>query len=153
MENCSDAAVGIRPAVEMGADAAGGGRSRRAVILAAVLIPLAGAIVLGFWRWQGAVGLAGSAAGVAVGGAISLVGQLLRRRAWTVTGPKLVQTMMLSLCASFSLFIGAALLAVLLAREAAPAVLLTAFGIFLAVSLVDALCPPGGEVPEGKGSA
>lgn len=114
-------------------------RGLRALFLGAILLAVAGASVIGFWKHQGVLGLRGSLAGLLLGGLAASAGLLLRRRIWSARGPKVVREMMLSLVASFGIFTGGAVILALAWREGAMAVLLTALGIYLTVSLFEAL--------------
>jgi len=92
----------------------------------------------GFWRSQGVEGLAGALIGLTAGLGIAGAAHLLRRRARSATGPKVVTAMMAATFAGFALF---ALLAVAVAvfyRSAAQPVLLSALGVYLAALFVDA---------------
>ena len=121
--------------------------------LPAVLLVLVGAVfVAGFWNWKGACGLAGSLAGLGLGAAAAASGHFLRRRALTETGPKMVQAMMASICASFGIFIGAAVVLSLLWKEGAAPALLTALGAYLAWTLAEAVsASAGGSRARGAG--
>ncbi len=120
---------------EAGRGAAAGSRPG---LLAAILVPLAAGLLLASWKWRGTEGLAGSAVGLGIGGSIALAGGLLRRKAWTETGHRMVQALMLSVAVSFGLFVAATIAVGLLWREAAAPVILTALGIYVAATIVSA---------------
>ena len=110
----------------------------RPAFIAAVFILVGASLLAASWAWKGLLGVSGSSLGLGIGGAIALTGHILRQGAWTDEGYKLVRTMMLSLCVSFGLFVASALAVCLLWREGAAPTLLTALGIYLTASFLDA---------------
>jgi hypothetical protein len=108
------------------------------LILAPLLLGLAGACILVSWRLRGAEGLYGSITGIAIGTGIALMAGLLRRKVGAASGPKMVKALMMSVCASFGLFLVAALAVGLLWRSALAPVLLSALAIHLTVLFSEA---------------
>lgn len=114
-------------------DSPPGDARARKFLLPALIAGVSLITAAGFWRVQGATGLAGALAGLALGGGIAGVGHLLRRRARETRGQGLVQVVMLATLSSFALFIALTLAVAVFWREAATPVLLSALVLYLTV--------------------
>lgn len=114
-------------------------RGRGALLFCGLAIAVAGLAALLSWLAGGAVGLGGALLGLAVGGAIAGVGYLLRRRARSASGPRVVSAMMIATFASFGMFLVAAVGIGIFWREAAAPAILTALAIYLSASFYEVL--------------
>lgn len=117
----------------------GPGQGGRALTLVCLFLATSALSAFGFWKWRGGPGLHGALLGIALGGAIAIVGHFLRRRARVAQGAKVVSAMMLATFSSFGLFLVAALLTAVVWPRAIAPVLLSALAVYLTVSFHEVL--------------